>query len=191
MRQKADHAHAHHKRGERSHACLVDHPHWRGQPHAVCPSIPLLPQRRRPCEVGFSRPLRPLPRPKMSPALARERKPQMMVPTAAEAAPASGRWSPASWAPTSSLPRIDGRLKLRLILLLNEGRRSAQQSIARQGSAQWQRQRPGRVAAGWVEARQLTRHDNSSNWKMSAAVVGQTSPCRLRWLSGSPQLLNP
>ena len=72
----------------------------------------------------------------------------------------------------STLGRIDSKSKLRPILLLNEGRRSAQQTIARQGSAQRQRQRPGRVAAGWVEAWQLTRHDNSSNWKMSAAVVG-------------------
>ena len=180
MRQKADHAHAHHRRGERSHACLIDHPHWRGQPHAVCPPIPLLPQRGRPRQVGLPRPPRPLPRPKLSPALARESKPRVKVPAAAEAAPVCSRWSPASWAPASSLPRIDGMLKLRLILLLNEGRRSAQQTIARQGSAQWQRERSGRVAAGWVEAWQLTRHDNSSNWKMSAAVVGKTRPCRLR-----------
>lgn len=122
MRQKADHAHAHHKRGERSHACLVDHPHWRGQPHAVCHPIPLPPQRRRPRQVGLPRPPRPLPRPKLSPALAREKKPQVKVPAAAEAAPGCSRRSPASWAPASSLPRIDGRLKLRLILLLNEGR---------------------------------------------------------------------
>ena len=70
--------------------------------------------------------------------------------------------------------------ELKVILLLNKWETGGQQGIGRQGSAQWQRQRPGRVAAGWVGAWQLTRHDNSSNWKMPDAAVGQTSLCRLR-----------
>ena len=75
--------------------------------------------------------------------------------------------------------------ELKVILLLNKWETGGQQGIGRQGSAQWQRQRPGRVAAGWVGAWQLTRHDNSSNWKMSDAAVGQTSLCRLRASSGN------
>ena len=172
MRQKADHAHAHHKRGERSHACLIDHPHWRGQPHAVCTPIPLPPQRGYPRLVGLPRPPCPLPRPNLSPALARKQKPQLKVPTAAEAAPACSRWSQASWAPTSSLPRIDGWLKLRLILLLNEGRRSAQQGIARQGGAYEHAQLRGAVAACRAEAAHLFRLVDAPTCKILSNLVG-------------------
>ena len=45
--QKSDHARAHHRRGWTSPARCIDPPHWGDQPHALCPSSPLLSRRGR------------------------------------------------------------------------------------------------------------------------------------------------
>ena len=75
----------------------------------------------------------------------------------------------AGWSSEKMLPSTGGRSMLRLILLLNEGAAGGQQGIGRQGSAQVQRERSGRVTARWAEAAHHIRHHRASNRKMLSA----------------------